>query len=552
MSQMEIVVRNGPSKGLVMSLRGRRSVTIGRAPTNVLVLRDEKVSSHHARLDMAPGGVILTDLGSKNGTFADAESIVGSRLITVGTIMTLGGSALELRERAAESESGLPSREPIRASNVPDLTTQRDLVLQPAAHGQHRNRTKAQRNLGVLIDVGELISSERDLERLLERLMDLIFEELPADRGSLLLLDQSGEPEVRVTRSSADARTQLSAIPSTILTKVLDGGVAILTADAGADARFSSGASIIAQRIRSAMCVPIRSKQRVLGAIYVDTMLSIGVFGEDDLHVLSTVGLLAGTAIQNIQLIEENIQQERMAAIGKVIAGLGHDIRNMLMALRGGMYLVDDTLKSMPDEDIQYSWNVVKNGHESIASLVQDMVNYSKPRDPEWRYGSVNDVVEAAAAFAREAARAKEVELDLDLDGGLQPFWFDPTGLERCVMNLLSNAVDAAPEGTGRVKVATEPGPNASVQIVVRDNGEGIPHADRDKIFDLLFSTKGKRGTGFGLAITHKIVEEHGGKIGFDSEVGEGTIFTIAIPDRSEMPGGTLDEPLHATVTSDR
>lgn len=551
MSSMEIVVRNGPSKGLVMSLRGRRSVTIGRAPTNVLVLRDEKVSSHHARLDVAPGGVILTDLGSKNGTFADSDSIVGSRLITPGTIVTLGGSALELRHRVGEESSGvLPSRVPIRPRPVPDLTTQRDLVLQPAAHGEQRNRTKAQRNLGVLIDVGELIASERNLERLLERLMDLIFEELPADRGSLLLLDHAGEPEVRVTRSSEDARIPLSAIPSTILTKVLDGGVAILTADAGADARLSSGASIIAQRIRSAMCVPIRSKQRVLGAIYVDTMLSIGVFGEDDLHVLSTVGLLAGTAIQNIQLIEENIQQERMAAIGKVIAGLGHDIRNMLMALRGGMYLVDDTLKAMPDEDIQYSWGVVKNGHESIASLVQDMVNYSKPRDPEWRHGDLNEIVQQAAAFAREAARAKDVELTLDLDPGLRPFWFDPTGIERCILNLLSNAVDAAPESEGKVLVSTAPGGDATVRITVQDNGDGIAEEHRERVFDLLYSTKGKRGTGFGLAITRKIVEEHQGEIRLLSEEGAGATFTIVIPDRGEVPAGCSDELLVATRVS--
>src|SRR6185503_10070101 len=98
-----------------------------------------------------------------------------------------------------------------------------------------------------------------------------------------------------------------------------------------------------------------------VGAIYVDTVISIGVFGKDDLEVFATVGVLTGTALENIQLFRENIQQERMAAIGKVIAGLGHDIRNMLSALRGGMYLVDDTLRSSPHDDVKTAWDIVKH-----------------------------------------------------------------------------------------------------------------------------------------------------------------------------------------------
>ena len=105
---LDLLVKKGPCKGQVLSLDGRRSVSIGRAPGNTLVLADEKVSSHHARIDMAAAGVILTDLGSKNGTFAGGESVVGSRLILPGIEVALGGTVLELAQRevttvAAES-----------------------------------------------------------------------------------------------------------------------------------------------------------------------------------------------------------------------------------------------------------------------------------------------------------------------------------------------------------------------------------------------------------------------------------------------------------------
>src|SRR6185295_18031092 len=208
--------------------------------------------------------------------------------------------------------------------------------------------------------------------------------------------------------------------------------------------------------------------------------------------------------------------QERMAAIGKVIAGLGHDIRNLLSALKGGMFLVDESLRGGGDDDARTAWNIVKHGHESISSLVQDMVNYSKPREPDWKMTDVNQVAESAIAFAQEQAKEKKVQISVLLDPTIEPFYFDAQSVERCVLNLLSNAVDAVPMKSGVVGVQTQvDDARKTVRIVVQDNGEGIPEENRDKIFDLLFSTKGQRGTGFGLAITKKLVEEHSGHVFF-------------------------------------
>jgi len=551
MPTMEIVLTLGPDEGRVVPLDGRRSVTIGRASTNDIVIKDEKVSSHHARLDIAPGGIILTDLGSKNGTYAGGECIVGSRLLTEGTEVALGNSKLSLRTR--ESSGDTPGNQPSSASSAKRRAMRRpmkkrpkppeqnrDLVLEPMARSQPvgsatRNLSKAHRNLAVLIAVGELLSSERDPDRFLTRLMDLVFDMLPADRGSILLRDSHDEPQTRVTRGSDREGNETLQVSRTILSKVMDGGVSILTADAGTDARLSSGVSIIAQSIRSAMCVPIQGKRKVLGAIYVDTVLSIGVFGKEDLHVLATIGLLAGTGIENIRLIRKNLETERMAAIGKVIAGLGHDIRNMLTALRGGMYLLDDSLKQHADPDTQQAWSIVRHGHESITGLVQDMVNYSKPREPEWRLSDINQVALTAVTLARESAREKRVQVTDLMDHTIAPFWFDGKAVERCIMNLLSNAIDAAAENTGVVSVATEVHDARNiVKVIVQDNGEGIPSAHRERVFDLLFSTKGSRGTGFGLAITKKLMEEHRGRVCLRSEVGQGTVFTLELPMRTE------------------
>jgi signal transduction histidine kinase len=439
--------------------------------------------------------------------------------------------------------SGGPRSEPITSQisqRRPANEAVRDLILQPALHPSQRNLTKAQRNLAVLAEVGEMIATERDAERFLNRLVDLIFDVLPADRGCLILLEEHDRPVPRVSRISDRTQADEIHVSRTILSKVL-GGVSILTADAGADARLAQGASIIAQNIRSVMCVPIRGRRRSIGAIYVDTVLTVGVFGKDDLEMLSTVGVLAGTALENIQLFQENLQQERMAAIGKVVAGLGHDIRNMLTALRGGMYLVDEYLKESQSEELKTAWRVVQHGHESIANLVQDMVSYSKPRDPDWRLCDLNQVVENAAAYASERGTEKQIRITRLVDPTVPHFWFDGPAIERCVLNLLTNAVDAVQAQTGNVSVSTRVDDGRGVAIVsVHDDGEGIRPEHREKVFDLLFSTKGSRGTGFGLAITRKLVQEHSGRVWFHSDMGKGTTFNIELPMRTERPAAAL------------
>jgi signal transduction histidine kinase len=550
MLQLEIVVTRGSSAGLRLPLDGARALTIGRAPSNGLVLDDPKVSSSHARLDIGAAGMTIVDCGSKNGTFVDGHPATDPVQVRQGMEIALGNSTLEIQPCRQSggvrfSASSASSRPQIRAK----IDTVHGLGLTAAADGRNRRSSKAQRGLAVLHEIGALVSAEMDEDAFLTKLMDLIFSTLPADRAALIMVDSRNEPVARVTRTSEDSDDEEIQVSQTILRKVLEGGMSILTADAGSDARLASGASIVAQNIRSAMCVPIRGKRKTLGAIYVDTVLSIGVFGKDDLHVLTTVGIVAGTALENIELFRRNLQQARMAAIGQVIAGLGHDIRNMLTALRGGVYMMDELLRDKQDPDLDAAWEVVRHGQDSIGNLVQDMVNYSKTRQPQWQSSDVTLIVLSAVAFAREKGRQAGIQVTELIDQTIEPFYFDSSQIERCVLNLLSNAIDAAPDQTGVVGVSTRMSDDGEhVQIVVQDNGDGIARDQHERIFDLLFSTKGARGTGFGLAITKKIVEEHGGRVLLESATGQGAKFTLELPFRQSTPAPRKDRKPELTA----
>ncbi len=182
------------------------------------------------------------------------------------------------------------------------------------------------------------------------------------------------------------------------------------------------------------------------------------------------------------------------------------------------------------------AWESMKDSQRRITDLVQDMLAYSKPREPDWALGDPNQVATAAVGAMERRASERGVLLEAKRHPKAGLWWMDLKGIERCLVNLAGNGVDATPGGgsvTVKVDVAED---GRALEISVTDTGAGIPPENRDKVFDLFFSSKGSKGTGLGLAVTKKIVEEHGGTVTFTTEVNEGTSFTIRLPRRDQPP----------------
>jgi signal transduction histidine kinase len=291
------------------------------------------------------------------------------------------------------------------------------------------------------------------------------------------------------------------------------------------------------------MCVPVRGRNEVFGAIYVDSKIARGAFTEDDLELLTTIAVQAGIALENARLAVDAARAERMAAIGLVVSGLAHDIKNYMMAIKGGDFILDAILKGIPSPEAQQAWGTLKKTHQQITDLVMDMLSYAKAREPEWANMDINMVLAEASSVCKERAAQKGIEMVQEMDYAIGPFYFDPKNISRCLMNVIGNAIDATPEGGGRkitLRTRVEPGagPEGADWVVaeIADQGTGIPPEARDKVFDLLFSTKGSKGTGLGLALTRKIIEEHGGMVTFDTGMGVGTTFHVRIPRRRQRP----------------
>lgn len=238
-------------------------------------------------------------------------------------------------------------------------------------------------------------------------------------------------------------------------------------------------------------------------------------------------------------LEKELIESERLSAVGQTVAGMAHYIKNILNGLEGGVYMVNTGLKKDKQPLLSKGWGIVQNNVAKISDLVMDMLTYSREREPELESCSLNDIAQDVIDLMEEKAKESNVKLVSDFDPSIEMCFLDPAGLHRCLLNLVTNAIDACVFDDNREKdwsvVIKTRKKEDEVQFDVADNGMGMTEEIQEQIFERFFTTKGSKGSGFGLLVTQKTIEEHGGRVSFESEFGRGTTFSLHLPYKREI-----------------
>ena len=235
------------------------------------------------------------------------------------------------------------------------------------------------------------------------------------------------------------------------------------------------------------------------------------------------------------RLEKELVQSERLAAIGQTIAGLAHGIKNILHGLKGGSYLVDIGINKNDTEKLKKGWDMIKRNVGRTSNLVMDLLSYSKEREPEYEICRPNEIAKEVCDLLQDKAIRHKVEIITKFDDAIGEVSMDPDTIHESLLNLMSNAVDAClfdenMDKTWQVTLKSTKEENNIVKFEVSDNGAGMDKKVLDQLFTSFFSTKGHRGTGLGLMVTRKLIQEHGGTIAVKSELGKGTVFTIRLP----------------------
>ena len=546
MAAYELLVIKGPVEGQVYPLKDGE-VVIGRDPTCQLNFEDRTLSRQHAKIIINGDNLTVEDLDSVNGVLLNGGRLRSSEL-KVDDRLTLGNIELLLRLATDDSPPVEKPSQPVHSEDEPtllhQLPEQQFLQSSESEPTSVMNITqtlsssmlmdllgRSHLSLGAMYRVTRIVSSIFDLDVLLNKVLDETFATVRAERGFVLLIDPNTDLlELKSSRwQNKEGVDHKVSISQNIISHVLEKKESVLIADAMADSKFSLAESVMLHNIRSAMCSPLRGRTRIVGIIHVDTT-GVGAFSQEDLMLLDAIGNAAGIAVENAQLYKNNIQNERLAAMGQAIAGLSHYIKNIVAAMDTSHAMVEKALAAEDLSVIKRIWRILRRSNRRISNLVLDMLAYSKERKPETQPCQINEVCKEAAELCHERIKTKHGRLQLDLDPKLPPVLADPQGIHRCLLNLLTNAIDALDEEGGEVTISSQRHGDSDILITVEDNGFGIPEEILQRIFDVFFSTKGSQGTGLGLAVTKKIIEEHEGSIEVGARQEQGTKFSIKLP----------------------
>jgi signal transduction histidine kinase len=279
-------------------------------------------------------------------------------------------------------------------------------------------------------------------------------------------------------------------------------------------------------------------------------------FTERDAQMASAFGEIASVALINSQMLEkleenekllkahsERLEEmveektkllrdsERLAAIGQTAGMVGHDIRNPLQAIIGDVYLAKSDVASMPEgekkESLQESLDSVEKNVQYISKIVADLQDYARPMKPFAQTINLENIIRD---LLLKNDIPKGIKASCRVENDCKQIVTDPDLLKRALGNLLTNAVQAMPEG-GELDVHAFRDANDNV-ITVKDTGVGIPEEAKSNLFTPLFTTKSK-GQGFGLAVVKRITEAMGGTVTFESQEGKGSKFTLRLPQKT-------------------
>ncbi len=556
----KILIKSGEKQNSVYLL-GPEGLTIGRDPVNTLVLPDRRVSKEHCKIISSGEGFCIEDLGSVNGTQVNGRD-VQKQMLSPGDTIAVGPTKLIfLLKESSDKHEDRPSGSQVLITE--EETSGDTIKLRLPA--KDRTKTfedissidkpelqKAYQRLLILYRVSNQVGVITDLDKLFVQILELILEIINADRGFIMLAGEGSQyliPRATCCRKGREDSSEIT-ISKSIAMHVLKSGESVLTSDALQDSRFLSAQSVILQGIRSAMCVPLRVKDKILGIMHVDTKGSEVKFSQEDLELLGAIAHQAAIAIETALLVDslikanreiqqrqtQLIESEKLSALGRLSAGVAHEINNPMTSILGysqlsGNLLAKEVLDDKQLEECRKFIKIVESEAIRCQGIVQTLLQFGRKKKQQVVSTDINKVIEDALLIAKFHIKHVTIDIQKELADNLPPIMADGNQLQQVFLNLIVNARDAMEQSGGVLKISTACVDGKWLEIKCSDTGCGIPEDKLNEIFKPLYTTKEEgKGTGLGLAITQEIVEMHGGIIDVASTVGKGSVFTIRLP----------------------
>jgi signal transduction histidine kinase len=399
-----------------------------------------------------------------------------------------------------------------------------------------------------LLEISQMLAGTVDLQITLQQIADAANDLIKsASRTILHLLDDTGNYLHAVAVSGPDRpnlKTRLNfKLGEGIAGIVLESCQTINVADVTQDPRYVPVKSVGKNEppIRSLLVAPVITGEKRLGTLSVHSPLP-NVFTQDDDRLLTTLGVQAAVAIGKARLYADLqaalqhekdaraqlVQAEKLAALGRIVASVAHELNNPLQAIQNALYLIrlEENLSQQAREDLQTVLIETNRMAELIARLRE---TYRPAISEEFQQASINSLVLDVQKLLATHLRHNQISFVFTPNENLPQVPLIKDQIKQVILNICLNAVEAMPNG-GTIQVRSEhDAENNGVLLTIADNGPNIQPEILPYIFDPFVTTK-EGGTGLGLAITYDIVHRHLGKIEVESNAGSGTIFKVWLP----------------------
>lgn len=500
-----LFVEKGKDKGASFEILKEKAlkeggISLGRHFQMDIVLNDMAVSRDHARIVYKDNDYYIIDNNSKHGILINDKKVNKESVLKPDDIIRIGNSVLHF---FMDGDSQKVQYE----ISMDDITKQ---ITIAKTHSGAFNKKKsiAENRLSIIYEISKTIDSILDYERLLEEIMDIVFETMQPERGMIALLDlenKNGKIVKKITRGPNGEKGIEIEISKTICDTVINKGTGLVTYDAIADRLLNDAYSIVANKVRSAICVPIRNMQEIVGLLYIDSRTLPGQFTKEDLEFLSAIGYLAGVAIQNSiahktirninqileikveertkELIELNklkttlieklkksnedlkqaylilqktqaqlVHSEKMASLGQLVAGITHELNNPLSFVQGNLVTLQEYIRD---------FSSVLEAYSNIAISEEDLQKISEIKEKVGFDFIFNDLNPLMNGIIEGVTRVKDIVTNLKTFSQLDKAKIKLTDIREGLNSTLNLLI---PQYKNKIKVYKEYGETPPIE----------------------------------------------------------------------------------------
>ncbi len=386
-----------------------------------------------------------------------------------------------------------------------------------------------------------------DLQSLSKRIIETITQTMGVEKASLFLWDEEKGGYSLFESKNIKMSASTSLLPKKdplphYLQKI---GEIIIQEELAKGANIPELNDLIKRMslLEAEVSIPLISKGQLVGMINLSHKFTKDIYSHEDIELLSTLANQTAIAIENARLYEDLKKSksyirraDRLASLGTLTAGLAHEIRNPLVAIKTLTQLLPERID---DEEFRDQFLKIAAGEvDRISSLVTELLEFARPSDPKLELEDVNAILDGMILLVSTETKKKQINITKYYAPDLTPVQIDREQIKQVFLNILLNAIEATQEN-GKIVVKTrpftKPGGEPYAQIEFTDTGCGIPGEYLEDIFNPFFTTK-STGSGLGLSISNQIIQDHRGYIDVESQIGKGSSFFINLPVHQEHP----------------